>query len=145
MDIAPCRYRFPFVAHRGDSDSLALTLFLYISLFTCLKKRYWYYLLFRMHLHEFQLLSLLNGNPSQHELRESGERRTRSPLSELPSIYSCHIFHMVPCTQAMYLWFPWSPFERWIFDLLCKENSADYRTFLFRLGDTSYKFRTVKY
>ena len=26
MDIAPCRYRTPFVAHRGGSDSLALTL-----------------------------------------------------------------------------------------------------------------------
>jgi hypothetical protein len=52
--------------------------------FTCLKKQqYWYHLLFRLPLHEFRLLSLLNGNPSHHEPRKSGERRARPSLSKL--------------------------------------------------------------
>ena len=41
---------------------------------------------FRLPLHEFQLLSLLNRNQSHHEPRKSGERRARLPLSKLFSI-----------------------------------------------------------
>ena len=59
-----------------------------------------YHLLFRLHLHEFQLLSLLNGNPSHYDPRKIGERRAKSSLSELLSNCSRLMFHMVPYTQA---------------------------------------------
>ena len=84
MEIAPCRYRVPFVTHRGESDSLALTV-IYLTLLNlpvsgsgntdiiCF---------LRLLLHGFQLSSLLNGSQS-HEPRKSGERRARLPLSDL--------------------------------------------------------------
>ena len=95
MEIAPCRYRVPFVTHRGESDSLALTLFFPIIFhpLNLLDSRsstniifFFFFFFFnnnRLPLQEFQPLLLLNGNQSHHEPRKSEERRAKLTPSKL--------------------------------------------------------------
>jgi len=86
-------------------------------------------------LHEFQLLSLLNGNPSHHEPRKAGERRARSSLSEHLYLFSSHLPYGPMHTRNTY------GFHNVLLTLsdeflTCYVKKTTLLSYSFRLGDT---------
>lgn len=87
MNISPCRYRKPFVAQRGWTDSLVITCYRINSSFsamTCLFAD----TSFRLLLHAFLLFSPHKRNRNNRHRRNSGEKRQK-PSTPLIDCHSC--------------------------------------------------------